>query len=317
MGFGGIPPRLDVATLLQAVDLWSPRAEMVAIHEELPWAELLAGADPDTLLLRDKAPLVAHYRSKGLKLLVQVELNDGLNRAADAPQLRALGRSLAEPAVQQLARRWARAVAQRLQPDWLGLASETNLVRELAPPTLYAAVRRCANDTASELRSAGLARPPQLLASVQVETAWGLLPGMAGGWRGVAADRSDFAFADSLGLSSYPYLAHATPQALPADWYSRVVAGSGLPTLVVEGGWSSAPSPELQQAYIQRHATLLDSIGARGVVQLLYADIDLAALDSASRSLLGPFAQLGLADSNFGPKPALAAWDMLNARPLA
>jgi hypothetical protein len=49
------------------------------------------------------------------------DLTDGLSRGEEAPQLRALGRSLSEPAVQQVYRDYVAAVVRKLQPDYLGL----------------------------------------------------------------------------------------------------------------------------------------------------------------------------------------------------
>ena len=58
LGFSAIPPRLTTAAVLQGIDLWSQRAEVAAIHEELPWTDLLAGMSPDAILDRDKVQLV-------------------------------------------------------------------------------------------------------------------------------------------------------------------------------------------------------------------------------------------------------------------
>jgi hypothetical protein len=209
-----------------------------------------------------------------------------------------------------------------LQPEWLCLAAETNLVRLAAPTALYNAVRGCANAAAADVRAAALSKPPILMSSVQVETAWGALPGQNGQFLGIAADRTDFAFTECLGLSSYAYLAHALPENIPDNWYQRVLAGSRLPTMVVEGGWTSASvatrlsSPDMQRRFIERHAQLLDGISARGWVQLYFADLDLPALDAPVTQALQWFAHLGLTDSNFQPKPALAAWDALHKRKL-
>jgi hypothetical protein len=79
------------------------------------------------------------------------------------------------------------------------LAAETNLVRAAAPPALYAALVRTADDAAADLRAAGVSAT--LLHSVQVETA-----------------------------------------------------------------------PEMQARCVTRHAQLLDSVAARGLIQLVYAD---------------------------------------------
>ena len=319
MGFAPLPPRPEVAVVLQGIDLWSTRAELAAIHEQLPWTDLLSGMSPDDILDRDKTALITYMRNKGLKLYFMLDLTDGLSRGEEAPQLRALGRSITEPAVQQVYRDYALAVERKYHPEFLGLAAETNLIRVAGRAPLYAAVVQAANAAANDLLTAGRTAP--ILISVQVETAWGgLAPG--GTYVGVEQDLTDFPFTDVLGLSSYPYFVYANPEAMPSNYYTRVVNGHTLPVMVVEGGWTSASvgaivsSPEIEARYITRHATLLDSVHAIGVLQLQFADLDLSTYPMPQPANLPLFASLGLTDSNFNPKPALAAWDALHGRRL-
>jgi hypothetical protein len=319
MGFSPFPPRFTVDAVIQGIDLWSRRADIAIIHEELPWTDLLAGMSPDAILDRDKLQLVQYIRSKGVQRLVFMgDLNDGLAREQEAPQLRAAGRSITEPAVQRLYRDYLLAVDRKLAPEVIGLVAESNLIR-VAAPGLYPAIRQTANDTAAALHAAG--SRASLMASVQVETAWGRLVGSAP-YVGIEADFADFPFMQMLGLSSYPYFGWNTPEDLPLDYYQRLLAGRNVPVMVVEGGWASASagsiasSPDRQARYIARHATLLDAVGARGWLQLQFADIDLAAVPPPLPANLPLFASIGLADSNFVAKPALAAWDALFARSL-
>jgi hypothetical protein len=318
MGFSPNPPRLSVQAVLQGIDLWSRRSELAIIHEELPWTDLLAGMTPDAILDRDKVQLVQYLRGKGLQLVFMGDLNDGLAREQEAPKLRAAGRSITEPVVQRLYRDYMLAVDRRLGPVMLGLVAESNLIRAAAP-TLYPAVRKTANDTAAALRAAGSSTP--LMVSVQVETAWGRLGGN-GGYVGVEADFTDFPFVQTLGLSSYPYFGWTLPDDLPVDYYQRLLNGRPTPVMVVEGGWASAgagsiaSSPERQARYVTRHADLLDRVGASAWLQLQFADVDLASLSPPVPANLPLFASIGLADSNFGAKPSLAAWDALFARRL-
>ena len=320
MGFSPTPPRPTTDAVLHGIDLWSTRADIAAIHEELPWTDLLAGMSPDAILDRDKVQLIAYLRGKGLKLYFMADLTDGLSRSEEAPQLRALGRSLTEPAVQQAYRSYVLAVIRKLNPDYLGLVAETNLIRAAAPASLYAAVVRAANDAAADIHAAASTVP--LISSVQVETAWGLF-GNGGAYQGIEQDYADFPFTQTLGLSSYPYFGFTQPEDLPTDYYSRLLTGHTLPVMVVEGGWTSAAvgsvhsSPDLQARYVTRHAKLLDSVSARGVIQLEFADIDLSTVPSPVPANLPLFAQIGFTDSNFNSKPALAAWDALFARRLA
>lgn len=318
MGFAPNPPRPTVQSVLDGIESWSRRAELAVIHEEVPWTDLLAGKSPDAILDDEKVALVQLLRSKGLDLIFMGDLNDGLARESEAPQLRAAGRSIAEPAVQKLYRDYMLAVDRKLRPAVLGLVAESNLIR-VAAPSLYPAIVTTANDTAATLRAAGSTTP--LLASVQVEVAWGRLGG-GGGFAGIGVDLADLPFVQVLGLSSYPYFGWAEPEDLPLDYYSRLVAGRSVPVMVTEGGWASASgggivsSPQMQARYIARHAALLDDVKAQALLQLVFADIDIASLPAPVPANLPLFASIGLADSDFAPKPALAAWDDLFARPL-
>jgi hypothetical protein len=312
MGFSPTGPRFTIEDTLQGIDLSSKRAELTMIHEELPWAKLLAGQSPAQILTDDKLALVAHLRSKGLALFFMLDLTNGLGREGDAPALVAAGRSLTEPAVQELAQSYAEAVDQMLQPAWLGLAAETNLVRQIAPPPLYAALRDTANAIDAALAQQG--SQAKRFVSVQVETAWGRL-GTRGNFVGIEQDLIDFPFTRALGFSSYPYFAWDDPAEIPADYYTRVRGSSSLPVIVTEGGWTSASvstiqsSAEKQGRFIARHAELLRSVKAIAWCHLLFADLDLAALPQPLPELLPLFAQIGLVDPNFGSKPALAEWD--------
>ena len=321
MGFSSIPPRPDTATVLRGIDIWSQRAEIAAIHEELPWTDLLVNnLSPEAILDRDKVQLVDYLRAKGLKIYFMGELTDGLSRGEEAPQLRALNRSIKEPDVQQAYRDYLLAVNRKLHPEFIGLVAETNLIRVAASdPLLYPAVVQAANLAASDLRAAGSGAT--LLFSVQVETAWDRFSASPV-YAGIERDFTDFAFAHMLGLSSYPYFGFSRPEDIPDDYYTRPLNGRTLPVMVVEGGWTSAAagtiqsSPDLQARYISRQAQLLDAVRARGFIQLVFADLDLTTFPQPYPANLPLFAHIGLTDSGFNAKPALAAWDALHARRL-
>jgi hypothetical protein len=319
LGFSYNPARPTAASVLQGIDRWSLRAEVAVVHEEMPWEKLLGGMTPDAILDADKVNLVNYMRAKGLQLLYMGDLTDGLSRTEEAPQLRKLGRSIAEPAVQLLYRNYMVAVVRKLNPQFVGLAAETNLIRAAAPATLYAAVVKTANDAANDIRNAGGMMP--LMISVQVETAWGRLGG-TGPYAGIERDHMDFPFVQIMGLSSYPYLGYSQPEDIPSDYYSRLLPNRAMPGMVTEGGWISGSvgtlvsSPEKQARYVNRHAQLLDSIDARALIQLNFADPDLSTFPLPLPPNLPLFATIGLTDSDFNPKPALAAWDELHRRVL-
>jgi hypothetical protein len=314
MGFSPFPPSNNQTLAVQALELWSTRADAAILHLGVPWAGLLQGFTPDQALDANGVELANYFAAKNLRLTVMIDVTDGLNRAAEAPELVALGRSITEPEIQQHYREYAVAVAQRLRPEFLGMAAETNLIRLAAPPAVYQALVTMVNAAAAEVRQAEPTVLPYV--SVQVETAWGRLQGTTG-YIGVEQDFADFPFIRLLGLSSYPYLGGWTdPDQLPDDYYTRLRNGRTLPLIVVEGGWASesAPgftsSPALQAEYLRRHARLADASGLLRWFQLTFTDLDLSGFPTLP-PIAVLFARLGLVNTELRPKPALAVWDSI------
>lgn len=139
-----------------------------------------------------------------------------------------------------------------------------------------------------------------------------------GGFIGIAQDFADFPFIEELGLSSYPYFGFDNPVDIPINYYTRLTEGKNLPVFVTEGGWASAPvpgsftsSPELQKAYIEHHAHVLNEAKAEAVFQLVFTDIDITAVPDEVPDNIGYFISLGMVDINFNVKPALNAWDKI------
>jgi hypothetical protein len=323
MGFSGFPPKPDLGVAVQSIALWSQRADAAIMHLSVPWALLLADTAAEVALRRDGVDLARYYRGKQFHLVITIDVTDGLARDREAPELVAARRSITEPAVQRLYRDYVHAVISLLQPDYLGLAAETNLIRAAAQRPVYDAVVRMTNDAAADVRASGSASSPRLYVSVQVETAWGRLAGQ-GSYVGIDTDLHDFPFIAALGLSSYPYLGgFDTPESIPLDYYTRLVGPRALPVLVVEGGWASASvpgafisSPAMQARYLAHQVKLLDRAHAVAVFQLSFADLDLASFPKPLPPILPLFASLGVVDASLRPKIALATWDSNFARRL-
>lgn len=326
MGFSGFPPVPDQTVAIAAIDMAALRADAAIQHVAPPWDSLLAGVPADTLVRRAEFPLQNYFRNvQHRKLVFEVDLTNGLNRAAEDPALVNAGRSIAEPEVRALAIAWIAAVDTIIHPDWLGFGCETNLVRAAAPPTLYAALRTLCGLAADSLAALHARRPalprPTLYSTVQVETAWGRLGG-AGTYQGIATDLADFPYAQVLGLSSYPYLGgFAEPEEMPDDYFSRLANDAARPVMVIEGGWASqsfgpyTTSTAKQARYIRRQAQLLDAAHAVGWLSLEFADLAVSLWPPGTDPNIRYFAALGVVDSVLAPKPALGAWDSVYARP--
>jgi len=319
MGFSAIPPSQNVPTAVASLDMWSTRADAAIMHLDVQWAAMLNGKSAAAAASADALELSNYYRAHKLPIVLMLDVTNGLARDKEAPALVAAGRSITEPAIQRLYRDYVVAIVDVVRPSHIGLAAETNLIRAVAPRAVYDAVVRMTNDAAADLRARGVSTP--LYVSVQVETAWGRLAG-SGAYVGIDQDLRDFPFLGALGLSSYPYLGgFATPEAIPNEYYSRVRGTRALPLMVVEGGWTSASVPglqsslEVQARYVRRQAELLDAVDATAVFQLTFTDLDVSAYPQPPGSILPLFAALGMVDTQLRPKPALAAWDSVFARP--
>jgi hypothetical protein len=318
MGFQNSAPRVDNPDLfLQSLALWTPRADAAMITTEVPWEELLKGTPINTYILNNYSELVNYYRNKELKLWIYIDPQNGLDRTADALDLQAANKSIADADMQLLYQEFTVAMDSMLHPDHLGLALETNLIRAATPAAIYEGVKKAANATAAILKTKNPTVP--LSISVQADFAWGTLGG--GTYRDIAPDFIDFPFLQELGISSYPYFGFDKPSDIPMNYYSRLVEGKALPVFISEGGWTSASvtaatesfisSPEMQRDYIAHHHHLLNDVKAIAVFQLLFTDLDVDSLPPDVPDNIHYFAYLGLVDKNLQPKPALVTWDDL------
>jgi hypothetical protein len=257
-------------------------------------------------------------RARNLVIALTIDPLDGLDRSAEAPDLRRAGRSLTEPAIQELYRDYVLAVARLVEPDYLGLAAEVNQVEIYGSKAVYAAVAETVSRVALDLDL--LHRGLPVYVSVQVDTAWGK-DGNPGSYRGVGTTLGDFSGIHVLGLSTFPLLGWDRPESIPDDYFDRLVKEAGIPGLVVESGWPSswsraATSLEMQAAWIRRLAQLSDRARLVFVGQIFFSDLD-SEIPVPPGSFLEYFVRIGLVDEDFNSKPALEVWDEIFARPLS
>ncbi len=236
MGFQISAPRFEFDTMVKVLDIWTVRADAAMITTEVPWDSLYNGITPEDFVTRNYVGLVNYYRSKGFALWIYIDPQNGLDRTSEASALASRGLSIADTEVQQKYQRFVVVMDSMLRPDHLGLALETNLIRDAAVSSLYEGVKKAVNETAAKLRSENT--KAKLSISVQAEHAWGRLTGEP--FKGIETDYRDFPFMEELGISSYPYLGYDSPASMPADFFQRIVAGKKLPVFITEGGYTSA-----------------------------------------------------------------------------
>jgi len=318
MGFQNFPPKPDQTIALQALDLWTKRSDAAIISIQVPWAQLYSGTTPQQYIADNFKDLVSYYRGKNLKLWVYIDPANGLDRSTDATDLTALHKSIAQPAVQQLYSRFAFLMDSLLKPEHMGLALETNAIRDVSPDSVYQGIKAAANKTAALIR--GYDKQVKLSVSVQADYAWGLLNG--GPYLGIDKDFTDFPFVQELGISSYPYFVFDKPQDIPANYYSRLIQGHNIPVFISEGGWSTATvgtytgTPQKQQDYITKQGQLLDGVSAIAYFQLLFSDLDPSVFPPSTPDNVNLFTHIGLTDDGLNPKPALGNWDAIFKRSL-
>jgi len=323
MGFQNSAPRYDnIDIVLQALSLWTPRANAAMITTEVPWKKLLDGVTVNEYVLSEYKSLVDYYRSLDLKLWVYIDPQNGLDRTSDAVELKAANKSIADVDMQLLYQQFVIAMDSILKPDHLGLALETNLIHAAAPASIYEGVKIAANNAAAAIRLRNTTVP--LSISIQAETAWNKFSG--GPYAGIAKDFTDFPFIDELGISSYPYFGFDKPGDIPINYYSRLLEGKNIPVFISEGGWpteslttanqSFVSSQEIQRDYFIQHGKLLDEVKATAIFQLLFTDIDTDYLPTDAPENIIYFTSLGLVDKNLQPKLSLSIWDELFNRKL-
>ncbi len=146
MGFQNSAPRIDNLDLfIQSLNLWTQRSDAAIISTEVPWEELLSGVDPVQYAINNYQGLVEFYRSKNLELWIYIDPQNGLDRTSDAIELQEAGKSIADADAQLLYRRFTVVMDSLFQPEHLGLALETNLIRDAASPAIYNGVKQAAN----------------------------------------------------------------------------------------------------------------------------------------------------------------------------
>ena len=219
MGFSDLPPRLTIPEVLQTIDSISVHGDAALMVVDVPWAALLADSSPSFLIRRDQYPVALRFQQRGLPLVATIEPANGLDRKAESDVLVKLGRSIAEPAVQRVYREYAVAFDSILHPTYLTLAVETNLIRLLAPATMYNTLVTMTNAGAQQIRATG--STTKLMVSVQVDAAWGRIG--TGSYIGVDRDRADFPFVQAQGDQTFGGCLRLALDALVTQPVARVL----------------------------------------------------------------------------------------------
>lgn len=316
VGWAVTPPRATTESVIETAQRVAALGEFTLIQQSPPWSRILGG-EPMEELVEEPAGLADFMKAMGQEIVLLVDPLDGLDRRREPPDLVEAGRSILEPEVRAFHEDWTRRLTERIRPAYLGLASEINTLAAHGDRELYDALVNTIDGLTAEMRQAY----PELrtFVSFQVDDAWNLL--IPDGYDHFALI-DDFDV-DALGLSSYPVFAFDDPGDIPADYFRVFRDHTDLPLMLVEGGWSSAPTawsdgtPEQQAEFFRVYEKLLDGVEAELWVFLIYADLAIEewGLPPEREAGLSNFAHMGIVDRDFRPKPAFSEWERILARP--
>ncbi len=324
MGWFFQPPQPTPQSVVKTSPVMAGFSDAILIQREVPWKRLLAGDSMETVAEEEYDGVVKFLTGLGIHVSFLVDPLDGLDRTREGNEMRASGRSIKEPEIRAIHQQWAEFLAARYKPEFLGLASEINSLAARGDPELYAAVKLMCDRLAPSIRE--ISPATRVFVSFQVDEAWARVPGLPSRVDHFELTR-DFDI-DVLGLSSYPSFFFEDPSEIPPDYFSRLMAASGKPVLVAEGGWSSDPTGKgetaeslaAQARFIERFFVLVESVQPELVILLLFADLDLEAWKAVAPpnsdpERVRPFISMGLARDDLSPKPALNIWAAVFNRP--
>ena len=327
-GFFPSPPVLTREAFIATLKDMGQHGSAVLLARGVPWKEFAAGDRPDSAEIRDLAGIVHLAGINHLEPVFVVDPLNGLDRRRFMNLPAGWTPSFAEPRVRAAMTNYTMRIVRDFHPRFLALASEINTWQDTHPEDfpdflslyrgLYDMVKAAAPST-------------KVFVTFQWDELNNLIPGVDGGkarfatrWEQVEAFEPRL---DLWAISTYPYVALGSAAEIPADYFARLLARTGKPLAIAEGGFSSENigtlrgSPEGQVQFLQ---AIHRQIGAR-LALWVYTVLSDFSLNSYAPSLrqqglgeevstLAWFAHIGLRASDGTPKPALAAWDSFRGR---
>lgn len=327
-GFFPSPPEVTLESVYGTYRAIGQHGDVVLMQENIPWAEFAEGVEVKAQKIVDLQNARTLAQANNLEAIYVVDPLNGLNRREFAGLPPDWGEAnFATPEVRRAYLNFTLRLVREFKPPYLGLASEINTYAEAHPedfPNFLSLYR--------EAYAAIKAEAPQT--QVFVTFQWEQLNNLGGFEGGGVPYRIKWeqieAFEPQLDLwviSSYPFVAFPSGAAIPADYYTPLLARTRKPLAVAEGGFSSRPidfapgSPQDQVDYLQAiHAQLGGRL--KFWIYLILSDLDLDSYAKLMRqqgqgedvNTLGFFVAVGLREKDGRPKPALDVWDTFRSQ---
>jgi hypothetical protein len=310
-GFTPFPTRPDLNGVIDAYRIADDHGDLIAHHldECVPW-DALENRTELPYDLNDTLQLRTEQSPRDAVVYVAMSLS-AIGRDAVAPDCGGVARerSFADPEVIAGAKDWADLLVARLQPVFLNVGVEFNLL-DRNRPDLGEGFEALILELIDHIHT----RHPGVvvLASVQFDT---------------MADTAEVAAVagavDLLGVSIYPSAFGATSP--PSDDALDALAALGPRLAIAETGWPGAPAivdgtivpftEAIQVDYVEWLGRMAERHDLRLVVWFFPGDPRPVFIDAPPdlQAVAALFATMGLVADDRTPRPALEVWDRLRA----
>ncbi len=324
-GFFPVAPEAEIESIFQLYKDMSQHADFVLLQQNTAWEDFVNGTDGESQTRTDIINQVKLADQNNLEYIFVLDALNGLNRREFIGLPAGWEASFANPDVRSAYRNYALWVVRTFHPRYLGLASEINTYMDAHPDDapnfvslyneIYAFVKAEAPET-------------QIFVTFQWDDLNNMFPQPEEGnrqkfdtnWEQVEAFEPNL---DVWAISTYPYFVFPSASDIPADYYSPLLARTGKPVAVAEGGFSSQDvefaqgTPEGQVTYLN---AIHDQLGSRLLfwVNLALTDFNMDSYAEFARSkgqntddiaFLEYFSHVGFQYPDRSPKPALEVWD--------
>jgi hypothetical protein len=322
-GFFPTPPEVSLDSVFKHYKAMGQHADVSLVQENIPWAEFVKGVEVESQKITDMQNARKLSDANNLDSIYIIDPLNGLNRREFARLPKGWEASFANPDVRKAYLNFTLRVLREFKPRYLGLASEINTYAEAYPDDFpnYLSLYR-------EAYSAIKAEAPQT--QVFVTFQWEQLNNLAGletpgtpyqvKWQQIEVFEPQL---DLWVISSYPFIPFHSGSEIPADYYTPLLTRTDKPLAVAEGGFISrktGPLPGTPQDQVDYLNAIHNQLGPRLKfwIYLLLSDLNQDSYASFFRqqgvkendiTTLGFFVNVGLAEKDGAPKPALDLWD--------
>ncbi|MBN1692459.1 MAG: hypothetical protein JW845_02770 [Dehalococcoidales bacterium] len=322
-GFFPSPTEATVQGIFDIYEAMGRHADVALLQQNIPWEEFVDSVQTNSKTIIDIGNQYTLSHENGLEVIFVVDPLNGLNRSEFYNLPAGWEASFGNPDIRAAFTNFVISIVRMYHPSYLGLASEINTYHDTHPDDFeyYLSLYREVYDQVK-----AEAPDTKIFVTFQWEEMNNLIPGVARGepyevnWFQIEQFEPKL---DIWAISSYPFIIFTSGKDIPADYYSSLLTRTLKPIAVAEGGYSSedvmsfSGSTQGQVDYLNAIHAQLGGERLAFWIYLLLADFDMESYVAVMTEqghahdapTLGIFEAVGLCESDYTPKPALATWD--------